>query len=146
MVSLGGCSHVWQCSLSLSISSCCIFHPHSPFSRYGDSKCHWFLSSKSPKALIWTLQKKKKIISHFKSYSTTQNTPVGALPTIYDLYHNYKSKVSLGKKCQLGLKEFKSFFSLSGLRIDGERVNGNDSFKRFLMSFFNSWVLGCFHT
>lgn len=30
----------------------------------------------------------KKIIQHFKSYSTTQNTPVGALHTVYDLYHN----------------------------------------------------------
>lgn len=57
-------------------------------------------------------QGKKKKNSHFKGYSTTQNTPLGALHTIYDLYHNYVSKVSFGEKCQLGLKEFKSFFFL----------------------------------
>lgn len=29
-------------------------------------------------------------------------------------------------------------FSLRGAETDGERVNGNDSFKRFLMSFLTS--------
>lgn len=53
----------------------------------------------------------KQIIQHFKSYSTTPNTPMGGLHDVYDLYHNYKSKASLGEKCHLGLKEFKCFFS-----------------------------------
>ncbi len=34
-----------------------------------------------------------------------------------------------------------SLFPLPGMGIDGERVNGNDSFKRFLMSLLTSWVL-----
>lgn len=43
------------------------------------------------------------------------NTPVGTLHTIYDLHHNWISKVSFSGKCQLGLNVW---FFLSAARMD----------------------------
>lgn len=47
-----------------------------------------FYHPNPPKPSYGHYRRRKKIIPHFKSYSTTQNTPVGALHTVYDLYHN----------------------------------------------------------
>lgn len=67
------------------------------------------------------VREEKKVTPYFKSYSTSQNTPMGALHTVYDLYHNSKSKVSLCEKCELGLKEFRVFFSPLDMGIDEKR-------------------------
>lgn len=43
-------------------------------------------------------------------------------------------------KMPVGFERVQVSFSLPVVGIEGERVNGNNSFKRFLMSFLTSWV------
>lgn len=123
--------------LSGSISSCCIFHPQSPFSHCRDSKCHWFLSSKSPRALIWTLQKKKKSSQTLRATASHKTHP-WVQCTAFMIYITIRNQRSPSVKNVSWVWKSSSLFSPLAMGIDGERVNGNDSHKRFLMSFLTS--------
>lgn len=72
-------------------------------------KCHWFLSAQSPKT---TYALNRWGGGGWGSFHTFRvpNTPVGTLHTIYDLHHNWISKVSFSGKCQLGLNVWLFFF------------------------------------
>ena len=131
MAGFGAWNHMWLCSWVLYPCLPVAYFILSLYSHHEDSKCHWFLSPKIPKALIWTLQKEKEISFHTLSDTELHKTHprVNCTPfMIYITIRNQRSRPV--KNVSLVWKS-----SSLGLGIDGERVNGNDSSKRFLISF-----------
>lgn len=126
-----GSGQPWKlqsCVTATPSFSSCIFQPHSPFSCYGDSKCHWFLSSKSPEALKMDITKEKKTPFTLRATALHKTHPwVHCTPFMIYITISYQRSRSVKNVSWVWRSSGVFFLSLLDMGKDRKRVNANNN-------------------